>query len=285
MDWRSGADFDHHGDGDFFPLDRQSRRDQGGQLMDASIHVNNLNAWFGNKQALFDISLEIPDKQVTAIIGPSGCGKSTFVRCLNRMHETLPDARVEGKVAVGDLDVYGKGISPVSIRRRVGMVFQKPNPFPTMSIYENVAAGLKLNGYRNRRELDQVVERSLSHAALWDEVKDDLKKKSGASLSGGQQQRLCIARALAVEPDVILMDEPASALDPISTAKIEDLIFELKKQYTVVIVTHNMQQAARVADSTAFFLLGNLVEFDKTETMFTKPSDQRTEDYITGRFG
>jgi phosphate transport system ATP-binding protein len=253
--------------------------------MDASIHVNNLNAWFGNKQALFGISLEIPDKQATAIIGPSGCGKSTFVRCLNRMHETLPDARVEGKVAVGDLDVYGKGVSPVSIRRRVGMVFQKPNPFPTMSIYENVAAGLKLNGYRNRRELDQVVERSLSHAALWDEVKDDLKKKSGASLSGGQQQRLCIARALAVEPDVILMDEPASALDPISTAKIEDLIFELKKQYTVVIVTHNMQQAARVADSTAFFLLGNLVEFDKTETMFTKPSDQRTEDYITGRFG
>jgi phosphate transport system ATP-binding protein len=253
--------------------------------MDASIHVKDLNAWFGNKQALFGINLEIPDKQATAIIGPSGCGKSTFVRCLNRMHETLPDARVEGKVAVGDLDVYGRGVSPVSIRRRIGMVFQKPNPFPTMSIYENVAAGLKLNGYRNRRELDQVVERSLNHAALWNEVKDDLKKKSGASLSGGQQQRLCIARALAVEPDVILMDEPASALDPISTSKIEDLIFELKKQYTVVIVTHNMQQAARVADSTAFFLLGNLVEFDKTETMFTKPSDQRTEDYITGRFG
>jgi len=253
--------------------------------MDASIHVRDLNAWFGTKQALFGINLEIPDKQTTAIIGPSGCGKSTFVRCLNRMHETLPDARVEGKVAVGDLDVYGKGVSPVSIRRRVGMVFQKPNPFPTMSIYDNVAAGLKLNGYRNRHELDQVVERSLHQAALWDEVKDDLKKKSGASLSGGQQQRLCIARALAVEPDVILMDEPASALDPISTSKIEDLIFELKKQYTVVIVTHNMQQAARVADSTAFFLLGNLVEFDKTETMFTKPSDQRTEDYITGRFG
>jgi phosphate transport system ATP-binding protein len=201
------------------------------------------------------------------------------------MHETLPEARVEGKVAVGDLDVYGKGVSPVSIRRRVGMVFQKPNPFPTMSIYDNVAAGLKLNGFHNRRELDQSVERSLRHSALWDEVKDDLKKKSGASLSGGQQQRLCIARALAVEPEVLLMDEPASALDPISTAKIEDLIFELKKQYTVVIVTHNMQQAARVADLTAFFLMGNLVEFDKTETMFTKPSDQRTEDYITGRFG
>jgi len=253
--------------------------------MDASIHVHNLNAWFGAKQALFDINLEIADKQTTAIIGPSGCGKSTFVRCLNRMHETLPDARVNGKVVIGDVPVYGKGISAVSIRRRVGMVFQKPNPFPTMSIYDNVAAGLKLNGFHNRRELDQTVERSLRQSALWDEVKDDLKKKSGASLSGGQQQRLCIARALAVEPDVLLMDEPASALDPISTAKIEDLIFDLKKQYTVVIVTHNMQQAARVADSTAFFLMGNLVEFDKTETMFTKPSDQRTEDYITGRFG
>jgi phosphate transport system ATP-binding protein len=253
--------------------------------MGAAIHVHKLNAWFGSKQALFDISLEVPGQQTTAIIGPSGCGKSTFVRCLNRMHETLPDTRVAGTVAIGDLDVYGKGISPVSIRRRVGMVFQKANPFPTMSIYDNVAAGLKLNGYHNRRELDESVERSLRHSALWDEVKDDLKKKSGASLSGGQQQRLCIARALAVEPEVLLMDEPASALDPISTAKIEDLIFELKKQYTVVIVTHNMQQAARVADSTAFFLMGNLVEFDKTETMFTKPSDQRTEDYITGRFG
>jgi phosphate transport system ATP-binding protein len=201
------------------------------------------------------------------------------------MHETLPDTRVEGKVLIGDLDVYGKGVSPVWIRRRVGMVFQKPNPFPTMTIYDNVAAGLKLNGFRNRRELDIIVERSLKQAALWDEVKDDLKKKSGASLSGGQQQRLCIARALAVEPEVLLMDEPASALDPISTAKIEDLIFELKKEYTVVIVTHNMQQAARVADFTAFFLMGYMVELDKTEKMFTKPSDKRTEDYITGRFG
>jgi phosphate transport system ATP-binding protein len=253
--------------------------------MDAAIHVQKLNAWFGTKQALFDINLEVPDKRTTAIIGPSGCGKSTFVRCLNRMHETLPDARVVGDVAIGDLDVYGKGVSPTSVRRRVGMVFQKPNPFPTMSIYDNVAAGLKLNGFSSRRELDQVVERSLRQSALWDEVKDDLKKKSGASLSGGQQQRLCIARALAVEPDVLLMDEPASALDPISTSKIEDLVFELKKSYTVVIVTHNMQQAARVADDTAFFLMGNLVEFDKTETMFTKPSDKRTEDYITGRFG
>jgi phosphate transport system ATP-binding protein len=253
--------------------------------MDAGIHVEHLNAWFGPKQALFDIGMEIPAKKATAIIGPSGCGKSTFVRCLNRMHETLPDTRVEGTVSIGDLDVYGKGISPVWIRRRVGMVFQKPNPFPTMSIYDNVAAGLKLNGFRNRRELDQIVEHSLKQAALWDEVKEDLKKKSGASLSGGQQQRLCIARALAVEPEVLLMDEPASALDPISTAKIEDLIFELKKEYTVVIVTHNMQQAARVADFTAFFLMGNMVELDKTETMFTKPSDKRTEDYITGRFG
>jgi len=253
--------------------------------MDAAIHVHKLNAWFGTKQALFNINLEVPDKRTTAIIGPSGCGKSTFVRCLNRMHETLPDARVQGDVAIGDLEVYGKGVSPVSVRRRVGMVFQKANPFPTMSIYDNVAAGLKLNGFSSRRELDQVVEKSLRQAALWDEVKDDLKKKSGASLSGGQQQRLCIARALAVEPDVLLMDEPASALDPISTSKIEDLVFELKKSYTVVIVTHNMQQAARVADDTAFFLMGNLVEFDKTETVFTKPSDKRTEDYITGRFG
>jgi phosphate transport system ATP-binding protein len=253
--------------------------------MNPGIHVEGLNAWFGPKQALFSIGMDMPPKKATAIIGPSGCGKSTFVRCLNRMHETLPDARVEGKVSIGDLDVYGKGVSPVWIRRRVGMVFQKPNPFPTMTIYDNVAAGLKLNGFRNRRELDNVVERSLKHAALWDEVKDDLKKKSGASLSGGQQQRLCIARALAVEPEVLLMDEPASALDPISTAKIEDLIFELKKEYTVVIVTHNMQQAARVADFTAFFLMGNMVELDKTETMFTKPSDKRTEDYITGRFG
>ena len=253
--------------------------------MDAGIHVKDLNAWFGNKQALYNITIDVQEKHTTAIIGPSGCGKSTFLRCLNRMHETLPDTRVEGKVTVGDMDIYGKGVSAVSVRRRVGMVFQKPNPFPTMSIYDNVASGLKLNGFTNRHELDRVVESSLHKAALWDEVKDDLKKKSGASLSGGQQQRLCIARALAVEPDVLLMDEPASALDPISTAKIEDLIFELKKQYTVLIVTHNMQQAARVAEFTAFFLMGNMVEFDKTEKMFTKPSDKRTEDYITGRFG
>src|SRR3954469_19905327 len=253
--------------------------------MDAGIHVDHLNAWFGPKQALFDIGMEIPAKKATAIIGPSGCGKSTFIRCLNRMHETIPDTRVEGTVQIGEEDVYGSGISPVEVRRRIGMVFQKPNPFPTMSIYDNVAAGLKLNGIRNRQELDEVVERCLKSAALWEEVKDFLKKKSGESLSGGQQQRLCIARALAVEPEVLLMDEPASALDPISTSKIEELIFELKQNYTVVIVTHNMQQAARVADSTAFFLMGELKELDKTEKIFTTPSDKRTEDYITGRFG
>src|SRR6266581_9276982 len=198
----------------------------------AGIHVENLNAWFGATQALHKISMEIPAKHATAIIGPSGCGKSTFVRCLNRMHETLPQTRVEGTVAIGDLDVYGKGVSPVEIRRRVGMVFQRPNPFPTMSIYDNVASGLKLNGFRNRRILDETVERSLKQSALWEEVKDDLKKKSGASLSGGQQQRMCIARALAVDPELLLMDEPASALDPVSTSKIEELLFHLKQNCT-----------------------------------------------------
>ena len=250
-----------------------------------ALAIKNLSVFFGKHQVLKSVSINIEARAVTAIIGPSGCGKSTFLRALNRMHELVPTSRIEGDIRLFDQDIYGKDVEPVIVRRRVGMVFQKANPFPTMSIYDNVAAGLKLNGFRNRRELDRVVERSLKQAALWDEVKDDLKKKSGASLSGGQQQRLCIARALAVEPEVLLMDEPASALDPISTAKIEDLIFELKKEYTVVIVTHNMQQAARVADFTAFFLMGNMVELDKTETMFTKPSDKRTEDYITGRFG
>ncbi|HZQ90209.1 MAG TPA: phosphate ABC transporter ATP-binding protein PstB [Terriglobales bacterium] len=252
--------------------------------MGVSVKVDNLSAWFGATQALYDIVMEVPANHATAIIGPSGCGKSTFVRCLNRMHETIPGTRVQGSVRVGALDVYN-GSGAVEVRRRLGMVFQKPNPFPTMSIYDNVAAGLRLNGIRNRRVLDETVERSLRLAALWDEVKDVLKKKSGASLSGGQQQRLCIARALAVEPEVMLMDEPASALDPISTAKIEDLIFQLKEQYTIVIVTHNMQQAARVAEYTGFFLMGKLVEFDKTQKIFTTPSDKRTEDYITGRFG
>jgi len=253
--------------------------------MGAGVKVQGLNVWFDQTQALRAINMDVPANQCTAVIGPSGCGKSTFVRCLNRMHETVPKARVEGKVEIGGVDIYKNGVSPVEVRRRVGMVFQKPNPFPTMSIYDNVVAGLKLNGIRNRKTLDEVAERSLRHAALWDEVKDALKKKSGASLSGGQQQRLCIARALAVEPEIMLMDEPASALDPISTSKIEDLIFQLKATYTIVIVTHNMQQAARVAEFTGFFLMGELVEFDKTETIFTKPSDKRTEDYITGRFG
>ena len=252
--------------------------------MGLDIRVENLNAWYGTTHTLKDVTLHIPANRATALIGPSGCGKSTFVRCLNRMHETNPSARAEGTVHMGDIDIY-KDASPVEIRRRVGMVFQRPNPFPTMSIYDNVASGLKLNGFRKRAVLDEVVERSLRQAALWEEVKDDLRKKSGASLSGGQQQRLCIARALAVDPEVLLMDEPASALDPVSTSKIEDLIFHLKSQYTIVIVTHNMQQAARVAENTGFFLSGKLVEFGNTQKLFRTPSDKRTEDYITGRFG
>ncbi|NUQ27558.1 MAG: phosphate ABC transporter ATP-binding protein [Acidobacteriaceae bacterium] len=252
--------------------------------MGVGIEVEDLNAWYGQTHTLKGINLQIPANSATALIGPSGCGKSTFVRCLNRMHETNPVARAEGTVRVGNVDIY-KDASPVEVRRRIGMVFERPNPFPTMSIYDNVASGLKLNGFRNKRVLDEVVERSLRQAALWDEVKDHLKSKSGASLSGGQQQRLCIARAIAVDPEVLLMDEPASALDPVSTAKIEDLIFQLKDEYTIVIVTHNMQQAARVAEKTGFFLSGHLVEFDSTHKIFTNPSDKRTEDYITGRFG
>ena len=252
--------------------------------MGVGILVEHLNAWYGTTHTLQDINLHIPANHATALIGPSGCGKSTFVRCLNRMHETNPIARATGTVKMGDVDIYNDA-SPVEIRRRVGMVFQRPNPFPTMSIYDNVVSGLKLNGFRNRKILDETVERSLKSAALWDEVKDDLKKKSGASLSGGQQQRMCIARAIAVDPEVLLMDEPASALDPVSTSKIEDLIFQLKSQYTIVIVTHNMQQAARVAENTGFFLNGKMVEFDSTHKIFTNPSDKRTEDYITGRFG
>ena len=252
--------------------------------MGVGIQVEKLNAWFGKTQALYDINMTVQANHATAVIGPSGCGKSTFVRCLNRMHETVPQATVQGSVRIGEMNVYN-GTAAVDIRRRIGMVFQKPNPFPSMSVYDNVAAGLKLNGFSDRRRLDEIVERSLQNAALWDEVKDTMKKKSGASLSGGQQQRLCIARALAVEPEVVLMDEPCSALDPISTSKIEDLIFQLKERFTIVIVTHNMQQAARVAEFTGFFLLGKLIEFDKTEKIFTKPSDKRTEDYITGRFG
>src|SRR6266567_3044300 len=251
--------------------------------MGVGITVEHLNAFYGKNQALFDVNITVLANHATALIGPSGCGKTTFIRCLNRLHETIPEARVEGTVRIGDLSVYN-GTSATQLRRRVGMVFQKPNPFPTMSIYDNVAAGLKLNGFSNRKQLDDIVERSLRLAALWDEVKDVLKKKSGSSLSGGQQQRLCIARALAVEPELLLMDEPASALDPISTGKIEELIFQLKAQYTVVIVTHNMQQAARVADYTGFFLMGKLIEFDNTTVIFKNPSKKETEDYITGRF-
>src|SRR6202453_2161236 len=252
--------------------------------MGVGIKVENLNAWYGTTQALYNIQLAVAANHATALIGPSGCGKSTFIRCLNRMHETIPEAKVTGTVRIGEIDAYD-GTSATQLRRRVGMVFQKPNPFPTMSIYDNVASGLKLNGFSDRRKLEEVVVRSLEASALWTEVKDQLHKKSGASLSGGQQQRLCIARALAVQPEVLLMDEPCSALDPISTVEIEELIFQLKEKYTIVIVTHNMQQAARVAEFTGFFLLGKMVEFDKTEKIFTKPSDKKTEDYITGRFG
>ena len=248
------------------------------------IKTRNLNAWFGSNHVIKDLSINIKENEVTAIIGPSGCGKSTFIRCLNRMHELVPGARSSGEVLLDDANVYSRGIDPVTVRRKVGMVFQKPNPFPTMSVYDNVAAGLKLNGVRNPEKLDHAVKRSLEQAALWDEVKDSLFK-SGMSLSGGQQQRLCIARAMAVEPEVILMDEPCSALDPIATAKIEGLMTNLKEQYTVVIVTHNMQQAARVADYTAFLYLGELVEYGETTQLFENPSNELTERYITGKFG
>jgi phosphate transport system ATP-binding protein len=254
------------------------------------IEVSGLNAYYGKTRAIEDISMTIEPRSVTAFIGPSGCGKSTFLRTLNRMHEVIPGARVEGKVLLDELDLYGPGVDPVAVRRVIGMVFQRPNPFPTMSIYENVVAGLKLNGVRGKRQLDEIVEKSLRGANLWNEVKDRLNRP-GAGLSGGQQQRLCIARAIAVEPQVLLMDEPCSALDPISTLAIEDLIANLKDQYTIVIVTHNMQQAARVSDRTAFFNLagpgrpGRMVEINDTNKIFTNPSEKATEDYITGRFG
>ncbi|MBD9701074.1 phosphate ABC transporter ATP-binding protein PstB [Streptomyces caniscabiei] len=254
------------------------------------IDVSGLNAYYSSFRAIEDISMAIEPRTVTAFIGPSGCGKSTFLRTLNRMHEVTPGGRVEGKVMLDDENLYGAGVDPVSVRREVGMVFQRPNPFPTMSIYDNVAAGLKLVGGKKKSELDDVVEKSLKGANLWNEVKDRLSKP-GSGLSGGQQQRLCIARAIAVEPKVLLMDEPCSALDPISTLAIEDLISELKQRFTIVIVTHNMQQAARVSDRTAFFNLaavgqpGKLIEIDDTERIFSNPSVQATEDYISGRFG
>jgi phosphate transport system ATP-binding protein len=254
------------------------------------IEVSGLHAYYGGVHAIEDISMTVEPRSVTAFIGPSGCGKSTFLRTLNRMHEVIPGARVEGKVMLDDEDLYGSSVDPVAVRRVVGMVFQRPNPFPTMSIYDNVAAGLKLNGVRRKSQLDEIVEESLQGANLWNEVKDRLGKP-GAGLSGGQQQRLCIARAIAVQPQVLLMDEPCSALDPISTLAIEDLIAKLKNQYTIVIVTHNMQQAARVSDRTAFFNIagtgkpGRLIEIDETSKIFTNPEQKATEDYITGRFG
>jgi phosphate transport system ATP-binding protein len=250
----------------------------------ATFDVQGLSVWFGSHRVLTDVSLKVRPKAVTAIIGPSGCGKSTFLRSLNRMHDLVPGAKVEGRVTLFNEDLYSRQIDPTLVRRRVGMVFQKSNPFPTMSIADNVTVGLKLNGVKHRSALLERLERALQMAALWDEVKDRLHANA-LSLSGGQQQRLCIARALAIEPEVLLMDEPASALDPLATAKIEELILELKKQFTIVIVTHNMQQAARISDFTAFFYLGKLIEFDQTHIIFTKPSMKQTEDYVTGRFG
>jgi phosphate transport system ATP-binding protein len=255
------------------------------------LRVRDLSAWYGQRQAIDGISLTITPRQVTAIIGPSGCGKSTLLRCLNRMHEVVPGARASGSVELNGVNVYAPAVDPVRVRRVVGMVFQKPNPFPMMTIFENTVAGLRLQGgFFPSRDLEERAEVALRQAALWDEVKDVWKKASGVSLSGGQQQRLCIARTLAVEPEVILMDEPCSALDPIATYRIEELMAELKRDYTIAIVTHNMQQAARVSDNTAFLLMdaeraGELVEYGPTQQLFTNPKDKRTEDYITGRFG
>ncbi len=246
------------------------------------IVAENVSAFFGKVQAIKNIQIHIPENSIVAIIGPSGCGKSTFLRSINRMHELIHGTKVTGKILLDGKDVYK--MDPVLVRKKIGMVFQKPNPFPTMSIFDNVASGLRMGGTHDRKKIPEIVERSLHQAALWNEVKDSFSK-SGVSLSGGQQQRLCIARALAVNPEVLLMDEPASALDPIATAKIEELLFELKKRYTIVIVTHNMQQAARVSDYTAFFYMGELIEYDNTKKIFTAPSIKQTEDYVTGRFG
>ena len=246
--------------------------------------ISNLFAWFGMKQALKNINLNIKPNIVTAIIGPSGCGKTTLIRCINRMHEMTPNAKAKGSVILDGLDIYDKAVDPVTIKRRIGMVFQKPNPFPTMSIYDNVAAGLKLNGIRDKKLIDDVVKESLEGAALWDEVKSELTKP-GIGLSGGQQQRLCIARALAMQPEVLLMDEPTSALDPIASSKIEELVHSLKKDLTIITVTHNMQQAARVSDYTAFMYLGELVEYGPTKQIFENPQNELTERYISGKFG
>jgi phosphate transport system ATP-binding protein len=252
-------------------------------MKDIKIAVKDLSLYYGEKKALKEISLEIPKNKVTALIGPSGCGKSTFLRCINRMNDLIPDVKITGSMLVEGVDIYDKDVDVVNIRKKIGMVFQKSNPFPK-SIYENIAYGPKINGIKDKTELDEIVETSLRKAAIWDEIKDRLGD-SAMGLSGGQQQRLCIARTLAVSPDIILMDEPASALDPISTSKIEELVHELKEQYTIIIVTHNMQQAARTSDYTAFFYLGELIEMGKTNDIFTKPTKKQTEDYITGRFG
>ncbi|HVM62563.1 MAG TPA: phosphate ABC transporter ATP-binding protein PstB [Verrucomicrobiae bacterium] len=263
---------------------RRERPSRGTPSSEVAFEVDNLCCWFGQHQAVYDLNLRLPAKAVTAIIGPSGCGKSTFLRSLNRMHELVRGSRLTGRIRLFGEDIYGPRVDPTLVRRRVGMVFQKSNPFPTMTVAENVTVGLRLNGVRGRAVLEKGMERALQMAALWDEVKDHLDRP-GTSLSGGQQQRLCIARALAVQPEVILMDEPASALDPIATTKIEELIQELKEDYTIVIVTHNMQQAARCSDYTAFFYMGRLIEYDRTEKVFTNPSNKQTEDYVTGRFG
>jgi phosphate transport system ATP-binding protein len=273
------------------PKEQLSRSDFHGSENKASVpaeeirlKVEDLSIFYGDFRAVKDVNMSVKTNHVTSIIGPSGCGKSTFIRCLNRMHEVTPGGRVRGKVLLDGQDLYGAGVDPVDVRRRVGMVFQKPNVFPSMSIYDNVASGYRLNGIRDRKMIAEKVERSLKNAAIWEEVKDNLQKL-GTSLSGGQQQRLCIARALAVDPEVLLMDEPCSALDPIATAKIEELIHELREKVTIVIVTHNMQQAARSSDYTAFFYVGELVEFGETNKLFTAPEKRQTEDYITGRFG
>jgi phosphate transport system ATP-binding protein len=252
-------------------------------MKEIKIAVKDLNLYYGEKQALKDISLDIPEKRVTAFIGPSGCGKSTFLRVLNRMNDLIDHVKIEGDVFIDGVNIYDKSLDVVNLRKNVGMVFQKSNLFPK-TVYENIVYGPKINGIRDKKVLDEIVEKTLNQAAIWDEAKDRLNENA-LSLSGGQQQRLCIARALAVEPEIILMDEPASALDPLSTAKIEELIHDLRKQYTIVIVTHNMQQAARVSDQTAFFYLGELIEYDKTSTIFTNPGKKQTEDYVTGRFG
>ena len=251
--------------------------------MNSKISVSNLNLYYGQNHALKSVNMEIPENEITAFIGPSGCGKSTFLKTLNRMNDLVEGVRIEGKVVLDGEDIYSPTVDTTLLRKKVGMVFQQPNPFP-MSIYDNIAYGPRIHGIKNKAKLDEIVETSLKGAAIWDEIKDRLKK-SALGLSGGQQQRLCIARALAVKPEVLLMDEPTSALDPISTLKVEELMAELKKNYTVAIVTHNMQQATRISDNTAFFLLGEVVEFDNTEKLFANPSDKRTEDYITGRFG